>query len=152
MGQSDDFVISDKLAPYEALAKNKPDEVRWITRVMYTQIQCIVMQRKLQAQVDRARSKGIPSPKAEERLKQLMAAESIDEQEYWLQDQAGRAMLSCTVCGTHDVVAVMEMKQKGHRVRVCHSCMTKKGWLLDAPNPRAPIPNLHCLPVGSEED
>ena len=149
--KKDEFEIPDTLAPFAALVKNRPvDESRWITSVMYTQIQCLVMQRKYEARIDRAQQDGGRDRKAEEQLRRLMKAQTIDQQEYWLQDQAGRAMLTCNVCGQYDVPAVLEMKKDGHRIRICQSCLMKKGMLVDAPDVRARIPNLLALPESND--
>lgn len=150
--KKDEFEIPDTLAPFAALVKNRPvDESRWITSVMYTQIQCLVMQRKYQARIDRAAQEGKRDQYAEKQLHRLLEAATIDQQEYWLQDQAGRAMLTCTVCGQYDVPAVLEMKKDGHRVRICQSCLQKKGMLVDSPDPNAKLPEgILSLPDGNK--
>lgn len=149
--KKDEFEIPDTLAPFAALVKNRPvDESRWITSVMYTQIQCLVMQRKYQARVDRAQQDGGRDRKAEEQLRRLMEAQTIDQQEYWLQDQAGRAMLTCNVCGKYDVPAVLEMKKDGHRVRICQSCLNRKGMLVEPPGSQNTVAEL-AMPLPVEE-
>jgi len=129
---SNDGDFEGRIVPFQALMKGRgPDTVvRFLTKELYTEIQCRVMEDKYWRQVEHAREKGHqPSQLLIQKLEALNRCETLDEFAYWLQDQSGRAMLVCNACGRVDVEEVLEIKENGERRRLCTSCCHSLGLL-----------------------
>jgi len=99
--------------------------IRFITREMYIDIQCLIIAAQLQRKCDAARAKGHPDLKAEEFFLSLIQCDTSDRKAYWLQDYKGRALLSCTLCLRNDVEWVLEIKGPDKRQRFCPECYAK---------------------------
>ena len=99
--------------------------IRFITREMYVDIQCLVIAASLQRKCDAARADGHPDAKAEEFFMSLITCDTLYKKIQWLQDYKGRALLSCTLCLKNDVEWVLEIKEPGQRRRFCPECYAK---------------------------
>lgn len=99
--------------------------IRFITREIYIDIQCLIMAAQLQRRCDKARAKGQPDLQAEEFFMSLIQCDTADKKAYWLQDYKGRALLSCSLCLRNDVEWVLEIKEPGQRRRFCPECYAK---------------------------
>ncbi len=124
--------LDGKLVPFCAIANSASADsaptVRLLTKELYTQIQCRVMEDKYWRQVESVRaSGGHPSPLLVQKLKDLNRCKTLPEFSNWLQAQSGRAMLVCNACLTMDVDEVLEIKEHGDRRRICSACCEKLG-------------------------
>ena len=123
-----DDTFEDGLETYGPEEVRQERVVRWITRELYTDIQCWVLEDSLRYRLEQLRQEYIVDKKLEYRLSSLLDCKTQEEKAQWLQDYKGRALLSCTVCLKNDVPAVLELKEGGKRVRICAACCGECGY------------------------
>jgi hypothetical protein len=102
-----------------------PREPRWISRELYVEIQCMVLEQQLRDRVACAMQENRKDRKAEDLLKGLLQCATLDHKIQWLQDYKGRAVLSCSLCLKNDVELVYETWKDGRRKRFCEACCKK---------------------------
>jgi hypothetical protein len=100
--------------------------IRWITRQLYIDIQCLAIAAGLQRKIDEAREEGRRDRRTEELLMSLLSTGTeLEDRVQWLQNYKGRALLTCTMCLELDVEAVLEIKEGGERRRFCPKCYAR---------------------------
>lgn len=133
--------------------------IRWISRQLYIDIQCLAIAAGLQQQIDQAyASEVILTPYEKRKLQRteelfaslLSTGLELEDRVQWLQNYKGRALLSCTVCLDNDVEAVLEIKEGYERRRFCPKCYAKlnlKSLYGNIPNSPDTLPiEVQCLP------
>jgi len=110
----------------DAGARGEGTIIRWITRQLYIDIQCLAIAAGFQQKINKAIENGDRAHKTEALFTSLLATgEELEDRVQWLQNYKGRALLTCTHCLTHDVDAVLEIKEPDGRRRFCTRCYAK---------------------------